>query len=97
LAFYKPVKLNWLQKRRFLVLRNCDRVADVEASEDEGFPSALLMGFHHQKRGRVTLGFNLQIHRFVVPDGKIDELASFLASAFFSPENKGAINSVKPQ
>jgi hypothetical protein len=53
LALYKPVKLNRLQKRRFLVLRNWDRVADVEASEDEGFPCVLLMGFHHQKRGRV--------------------------------------------
>jgi hypothetical protein len=56
LAFYKPVKLNWLQKRRFLALRNGDRVAEVEASEDQGFLYVLLMGFHHQKRGRVNSG-----------------------------------------
>jgi hypothetical protein len=35
-------------------------LADVEASEDEGFPCVLLMGFHHQKRGRVKLKLNPQ-------------------------------------
>ena len=33
----------------------------IPHSEDEGFPCVLLMGFHHQKSGRVKLKLNSHI------------------------------------